>query len=322
MTASYRLIDYSLRPAKFAERKMLCELFSRLRVFGALEHYRYVGFGSIWFSDCIVFHKALGICDMTSIERETDHAERFTFNKPYNGVDLKFGESGDVLPQLNWAGRSLVWLDYDDTLSPAILDDVRTLASRVTSGSAIAISVNTMGQEDNRNDDADPIKVENREQFFDLFGVDRTPPDLTSAELRGWTLSTTARRIIRGEIEDALIQVNSNRPAGQQLVFKQIAAFEYSDGAKMTTIVGVVVDEGQNGLFESCNFRQLSYFSEDDSCLRIKVPHLTPKEMRHLDRSLPAGNINDVDLGPVLKSDAESYAGLYRFMPTFASFEQ
>ena len=60
MTASYRLIDYSLRPAKFAERRMLSEMFSRLKVFGSLESYRYIGFGSIWFTDCVLFHRALG----------------------------------------------------------------------------------------------------------------------------------------------------------------------------------------------------------------------------------------------------------------------
>ena len=47
MKPSYRLVDYSLRPAKFAERKMLCELFSRLPPFSPMQQYRYVGLGSI-----------------------------------------------------------------------------------------------------------------------------------------------------------------------------------------------------------------------------------------------------------------------------------
>ena len=132
MTASYRIIDYSLRPAKFAERKMLSEIFSRLKVFASLESYRYIGFGSIWFSDCILFHKALGVEDVISIEKEQAHKARFEFNKPYKGIRLMMGSAADVLPGLDWAHRSIVWLDYDDPLNPGILDDVRTVATSVS----------------------------------------------------------------------------------------------------------------------------------------------------------------------------------------------
>jgi len=79
MTASYQLIDYSVRPAKFAERKMLSEMLGRLKVFGSLETYRYIGFGSIWFSDCVLFHRALGIEHMVSIGIFVER--RFSFGK-------------------------------------------------------------------------------------------------------------------------------------------------------------------------------------------------------------------------------------------------
>lgn len=321
MTASYRIIDYSLRPAKFAERKMLCEMFSRLKAFGSLESYRYIGFGSIWFTDCALFHRTLGIEDIISIEKEQAHAARFAFNNPYRGIRLCMGTAAEILPGLNWSHRSILWLDYDDPLSPSILDDVRTIATRAMSGTAIAVSVQSEKLDDKRPHLDEQINVTTSGQFRDLFGDARTPPELNDAALRGWTLSKTSRKIIREEIESGLLISNAGRSPGQALTFRQIGAFEYADGAKMTTIVGVFVDLGQSGLFESAGFRSLPFYRDGDDAIRIKVPLLTPREMRHLDRSLPCAEGAALDLGPIPESDGKSYARLYRYLPNFASFE-
>ena len=322
MTASYRIIDYSLRPAKFAERKMLGEIFSRLKVFASLESYRYIGFGSIWFSDCILFHKALGVEDVISIEKEQAHKARFEFNKPYKGIRLMMGSAADVLPGLDWAHRSIVWLDYDDPLNPGILDDVRTVATRATSGTVLAVSVQAEGLVDKRPHLEEPLEITSAQGFRDCFGDARTPQDLEPAGLRGWSLSKTSRRIIRDEIDAGLHSVNAGRNPGQVLRFNQISAFEYADGAKMTTIVGVFVDHGQNGHFEAAGFRTLPFFRDGDEALRVKVPMLTPREMRHLDRSLPCHDSGQLDLGPIPEADGKHYAKLYRYLPNFASFEQ
>jgi hypothetical protein len=55
MSSSYRKINYTLRPAKNIERKMLCEAFHKLHPFGKVQNYRYIGFGSTYFSDFILF---------------------------------------------------------------------------------------------------------------------------------------------------------------------------------------------------------------------------------------------------------------------------
>ena len=321
MTASYRLIDYSLRPAKFSERKMLCELFSRLRAFGSLESYRYIGFGSIWFSDCVLFHRVLGIEDIISIERERDHKVRFEFNNPYRGIKLQMGTAADVLPSLDWSHRTITWLDYDDPLSPSILDDVRTVAARAVTGTALAVSVQAERLFDRRDIHDEPKEIVSPDQFRDLFGDARTPPELNARKLRGWHIACTSRSILSQEIENVLHEANVGRAAGQRLLFKQIAAFEYADGAKMTTIVGVFVDQGQNAMFEAGGFRDLSFYRSGADALRIKVPLLTPREMRHLDRSLPCPEREDIDLGPIPESDGKQYAMFYRYLPNFASFE-
>lgn len=49
--ASYREVNYSVRPAKSVERKMMIEAFRRLHLAWGIGCYRYVGMGSIYFSD-------------------------------------------------------------------------------------------------------------------------------------------------------------------------------------------------------------------------------------------------------------------------------
>lgn len=320
-TASYRLIDYSLRPGKYAERKMLVEAFARLKSFGDLSSYQYIGFGSIWFSDCILIHKALGIGDLVSIEQEKDHEARFNFNKPFGGITLRMGHSAEVLPSLDWNRRSIVWLDYDDPLNTGILDDVRTVSSRISSGSALAVSVQAEKIFAPVVDGAGSLHVDDGEKFLNYFGPARTPPEIGPPDLRGWTLSATSRKVILQEIRSALAVINATRNPGNHMEFRPVSAFEYADGAKMTTICGVFIDVGQRGHFESCNFASLPFVKADQSACRIEVPLITPREMRHLDLSLPVRPGVAIQNGSVPGRDARLYSELYRYLPNFASFE-
>ena len=77
---SYEQVNYTIRPAKCVERKMMCEAFSRLSVFGSLKTYRYIGFGSTYFTDFTLFHRALDMNNMVSIEKDEEKAARFDFN--------------------------------------------------------------------------------------------------------------------------------------------------------------------------------------------------------------------------------------------------
>ena len=89
MAPSYRAIDYSLRPAKTIERRMLCEAFRHLHPFERPERYSYVGMRSIYFSDFHLFHRARGISDMVSIEKDAYAEECLNFNLPYNCIKSK-----------------------------------------------------------------------------------------------------------------------------------------------------------------------------------------------------------------------------------------
>ena len=136
-------VDYSIRPAKSIERKMLAETLQRLWRLDRLDQYRYVGFGSAYFTDFTLLHKTLGINEMISIEKDIGDQKRYEFNRPFACISLAFGNSHEVLPLLEWDGKkSIVWLDYEDSLNKQKLDDIECVCTEAEPGSVLVVTVN------------------------------------------------------------------------------------------------------------------------------------------------------------------------------------
>src|SRR4030066_388389 len=142
MIPSYLKVDFTIRPAKCIERKMLCDAFRRLRAFDSLRTYRYVGLGSVYFTDFTLLHRALRMTDMVSIERHEAALPRLEFNRPFRCIQLRMGETSDVLPELDWDKRTIIWLDYEDPLEMWMLNDVKQLFTDMQSGSIAVFTVN------------------------------------------------------------------------------------------------------------------------------------------------------------------------------------
>ena len=304
---------------------MFSEAFRRLSKFSAVESYQYVGMGSLWFSDFIHFHRSLGISHMISIEHGIAHKTRFEFNKPFAGIDLRFGSTGTELPKIDWSLRTIAWLDYDNALALSMLADARTVAGKASSGSVLILSVQCEDPPtvvDTDDDEAEKQRaVLNIEELRSTYGTARVPSTATDADLKGWKLAKLIRAMMLSEITEALAAVNMSRPLLQKLEFRQIMAFDYADGAKMTTIAGVFFDRGQAAIFASCGFNELDFYRDGNDALRLDVPVLTPREMRDLETRLPLAPGASIQPGCMPPSDASAYGRLYRYLPSFASFE-
>ncbi len=98
--ASFESVNYTIRPNKNIERKLVFEALRVLRSSIPLNGYRYVGLGSLWFVDFILAHRYLSINNMVCIEYETE-AERVEFNRPYDCIEVLRGNTTDVLPTID-----------------------------------------------------------------------------------------------------------------------------------------------------------------------------------------------------------------------------
>ena len=321
MTASFRNVDYSLRPAKHAERKMLSEIFRRLRPFDSVENYAYVGFGSLWFSDFSLFHRALGIRDMTSIEREKHAQARIDANRPYSTIKMHYDESAVVLPQLDWSKKSFVWLDYDDPITTDMLLDVQTVANHAVSGTVLAISVQSQQAkeiQEAEQDKAGPVPID---LFRDRFGREMVPGATIEADLYSWKFAALSRKMFSSQIDKVLAARNMSLGTFDRLHFHPICEIEYKDNAKMTTLVGILASTSDMGTVRQCKFDTLDFLTATGKPIRIDVPVLTVREIRHLERQLPKSAI-PLDYGAIPPGDADRFAEFYRYLPNFAVLEQ
>lgn len=320
MSGSFDKIDYSIRPAKYAERRMLRDIFRRVAPFAPPETYIYVGFGSVWFADFTLFHRALGMRNMISIECKTKVFDRIRDNAPYN-IDLKLGRSEQVLPKLELNDRAFLWLDYDDALSKNMLLDLRTVSRKVHSGSLLAVTVRAerAREVDQATEDTDDSGRSAVERFRLAFDRSQIPPEAEDYDLTGPLFAELSRSILLGEIQNALVA--RNRKSTDDWRFEPICSFEYADGVLMTTIVGMYFREVDRLFFDKCNFGTLEFVNGTSEPFVIEVPNITPKEFKVLESQLPLKPPMYMRLGSIPIKEAQNFERLYRYLPNYVVIE-
>lgn len=332
--SSYEKINYSLRPAKSVERKMLCEMFQTLPAFYPLKEYRYIGFGSTYFSDFSLFHKSLGIEKMISIERDVDNSDRFSFNRPYSCIDLEFSESNDILPTFEWESPTILWLDYDKALNKEMLIDIQTFIANAVPGSFFLISVNA----NTFSETGLPpkkLKMFRKNKLIENLGETKIPPGITGADLSKSGTPKVYQSIINNEIESIIDLRNTDvsRDDPQLIHYKQLVNIHYQDGAQMLTLGGIIFENSQINALQRSGLKDFQFVRTGEDPFKIDIPSLTFREIHKLESLLPS-NI-DLNTGDIIDSskskqlemkkiseiiplrDVKKYAELYRYFPTF-----
>ncbi len=321
MTSSFEKINYALRPGKHAARRMLCEIFACLGPFQPVKDYTYVGFGSVWFEDFILLHRALGIRQMISIERETRVRKRIEANKPFKNISVVYKKASVVLPKLHWKNRHFLWLDYEDPLDLEILRDVATVAGHAQSGTVLAVSVPCRRAQEVADAQDDPNGPSALERFSSTFGRARVSPTVTEIELEGWPFGKLTRQMVKLEVDTHLATRNARVTADNKLKFRPICELEYDDGTKMVTIVGLICRAADKELVAQCDFTRLDFLRARRRPIRIEVPKLTMREIRSLEQQLPRESGGILNRGSIPANEARAFERLYRYLPNFAVLE-
>lgn len=316
MTESYRIIDYRIRPAKHAERHMLCDAMRRMR-FAHLDDYQYVGFGSIAFVDFRLVHKLLGVNSMISIEdvdrTATTQQERFNQNAPFGCVKMMFGKSQTELPKIDFDKLSLVWLDYDNHISETMAADLRTVGRTVKAGSLVAVSFGgsmpAVGEP--RKKEMARLQAEFPEQVT---------PATPSSTFDGSGYLSLGRTILTEALAKAIDDADAGKPAAVRRSARQILFISYRDGKQMATLAWLILDAGMEQAYEDGRFNALPFFSPSEKPFKIEVPLITPHEFRTLERAAP-DFVEEKMPEWIPPAERKAFAASYRYLPHFGVFE-
>ncbi|EOW9140100.1 hypothetical protein JG635_04715 [Vibrio cholerae] len=320
MSNSGKKINYSLRPSKNIERKMMRDMFLRVGHIYNLNDYTYLGFGSKYFEDFSLFHKSLHINKMISIEGDTNNRKRYEFNKPFDCIEIHFGMSNEVLPKLEYNNPIIAWLDYDSRFNQTMLFDLSLLAQRVKKGSVIALSYNSETYSSNDLVDESNRTISYRDKFVELVGEENVP---TSLDERGWSKHSNfcnfIQNAVKSTLEVALKERNDAALVNNKLKALQLMYFRYADGQKMTTLVYFLYEDGDD--ISRCRFDDLYFYRSNSEAYNIETPNLTLKEIRHLNELMPLEDERKVCLKVFNSKDVKLFKANYRYFPSFTEVE-
>ena len=304
MNSSKRL-NYETRPAKFTERKMLLSSFLRIcNLYGG--NYQYIGLGGVSFTDFKLFHKELHINEMYSLEGGDFSIEKLQINLPFSFIKIIKERSTIALNKLDLNRRTLVWLDYDDTLKSYMFEDLEILLRRMPVGSVYLMSCNKELKSDETGDEYTV------EEFREIYG-DLVPFELKTKDFSASEDYKTIRTMFSTFINKIM------RERDEEIKFQQLYNFLYQEnrGAKMYTFGGVITEEGRT--IGSLNLSDFDFIKESEDPYKIKIPNLTSKEIDLINR-----NISDeealkelINKKIVKKSEIDEHKQTYKYLPNF-----
>lgn len=304
---SYLKVSYDLRPAKQVERRMIMDTLQILNGSGfPLRDYQYVGFGSIYFVDFVLFHKILGINKLISIEADKSITNRVKFNKPFDIIDIRMEYASDVIGKLDRDQKIILWLDYDTRLSESIINDITLATYTLCSGSIIIVTVDARPPENgDKPSDWQMYFEEQAEKFTDF--------NWTTENYTKNNLPKTNSKILNNAI---LAGINGRTNINYFPLFN----FLYSDSCPMLTIGGIIGNRSDKRMIRSCDFSNSNFLrmSIDSDPFPIKVPKITKKERLYLDNKMPLKDGWKPKHFELNEEDIKNYNEIYRYYPTFA----
>jgi hypothetical protein len=323
-------INYTIRPAKFVERKIIRDMLFKVDSFQSISSYKYIGFGSKYFTDFNLFHKSLHIDDMTSIEGDVENSIKYEFNKPFDCIDVQMGNSNEVLNRLEFNKNFIAWLDYDYGFNESMLIDIEILMENIHSGSVAIISYNSIAHKignlrDEFKDEDSTHKELLIKKLAKLIPEQYIPSNIPEQGLaKADNYSKIVREIFQNKINNFLIDKNSALTEGEKWKFEQFIFFQYKDGTDMGTLGWIFYQEKDKQKFEACKLETSEFYRGESEFYKISIPNFTVKELNKLQNMMPLkGEVDRTNL-PVeiyLDEDIISFSQIYKYYPSFMNVD-
>jgi hypothetical protein len=244
-----------------------------------ISEYGYLGLGSVYFADFILFYKYLLIEKMICAEL-ADIEDRMQFNTPYPFVNLVMGPVTDAIPHVDTDAPWIAWLDYDQPLNEEMLGDIRSIVRRLHPGSVLLVTVDAEPRIPDGIDYNDKTYQERRALAADTLqqalGKYRDAP-IDAGCIDKATLPTVFAEVMCNVVRDASLRRDD-------VVAQQLFNFKYADGAQMLTVGWMIASPEQVNTLEASGFLARSFANATTEPFRIDVPPMPIREKLALDQ--------------------------------------
>lgn len=320
---SFKTINYMFRPKKQIERKILIEFFQNMKhkLKINISEYQYIGLGSIYYYDFILFHKYLNIRDMVSLD-DKKCCKRFEFNKPFDFITFENMSTTEFLLNNELDKKSFIWFDYDSQLffyskknnlffnTEEIFDDIRIITKKCKEQDLFILTVN--------------IKIQ--ETFFDHIKfkdnfLNKYDEYLSEQYKKEEEITLGNYPLI---IQNIIINIFRNNEKFQPLKFRKLFSFIYQDSAPMYTIGGIF---SKNDLSDKLIEKDSLFEADENKLVDINVPLLTYCEKMKLDKNIltikkKLNSLNEEEIIKLLDFEMKpyelkSYLNYYRYYPQY-----
>ena len=311
------------RPKKQIERKIFIELFQKIQhaLNTNISEYQYIGLGSIYYYDFILFHKYLNIKHMVSLD-DKDYPNRFEFNKPFDFITFKQMLTTEFLSNNEIDKRSFIWFDYDSSLirynkknktflnTETIFEDIQIITKKSKELDLFTVTVNIKIQE----------TLFDSPKFKRAF-INEYDEYLSDQYKQTDNITFDKYPLI---IQNIIINIFRNNEQFHPVKFRKLFSFIYQDGAPMYTIGGIFSEDNiQDKLVEEDSFFQI----DENKVVNIDVPLLTYYEKMTLDKNILNIKENLISLNKekiiemlgfeMEPSELRSYLDYYRYYPQY-----
>lgn len=288
---------------------MLLDAFQALLAQGfPLRDYHYLGMGSVFFWDYLLFHKLLGMRSLTSAEIDTGMTDRVRYNKPFRLLQIEMKPIASALETLDREKRHVVWMDYDSIVSKSMLADATQAGTRLGKDSICLITVDLTPP-------ADPEYSPGPKEWIEYY---RTVADKLWNP--AWEAKDFAEASLWERVTQLLVSAIQSGCTGQGKALIPLFHFLYRDGDHwMMTLGGMFGGPAQLKRIRRSDLPSAVYYRGDfHSPYKIHVPRFTRRERFHLDQAMPREPGWRPGEFETDENDLAAYSDIYRFLPAYA----
>lgn len=229
----------------------------------------------------------------------------FNFNKPLSEIELIPKSVSEAIEDLPLSDNNFVWLDYDGQIEPYMINDLNEIIKKTLATSLIAITYNSGIA--SRYKSKQEIYIEKCEKEYRDF---RTQDDTKKFDKDNY--SELALEICEHYLMTKLQDYNNFYK--RKMKFEKISNIKYQDGAKMNTIIWVLVDEAQldSGLLIE-KLRQCEISGDVNLTMQV----LTLYEKQCLDRCNEKDKANLIKQMGIDQSTIDKYYKYSKYIPEY-----